>query len=105
MNMNNFYKQIVKGVIRNFSNGNYKKFVKRGQKVDLRLNKDLVLELDEIEGDIFILQTEKYKYIRPIMNIHVGQESLSVITLSNSEEYPGLKYLQNTVYKICSGHE
>lgn len=105
MNMNIFYKEIVKGLINNFSNGNYKKVVKRGQKFDLRLNEDLVLEWDRKEGDIFILQTEKYKYVRPLMNIHVDQASLNVITLSNSEESPELKEVQNTVYNICSSHK
>ena len=105
MDMNILYKQIVKGVIRNFSNGNYKKVVKRGQKFDLRLNKAMVLEWERKEGNIFILQAENNRYVRPLMNIHVDQASLNVITLSNSEEYPGLKYLQDTVYNICSSHK
>ncbi len=102
MNMNIFYKEIVKGLINQFSNGNYKKFVKRGQNFDLKLNEELVLEWNRREGDIFILHTGISQYVRPIMNIHVDQNSLHVITLSNSEESPELKDVQNTVYKICS---
>jgi 2-hydroxy-3-keto-5-methylthiopentenyl-1-phosphate phosphatase len=106
MDMNNFYKQIVLGLINEFSNGRkYIGKIKKGHYFGPIINDALALACDKRNGEIIVFRSGMRNYSQPILTIHVDKTSLQVITLSNTEESPELKDVQNTVYKICSGHE
>lgn len=105
MNMNIFYKEIVKGLINEFSNGrNYHQRIKRGQYFGPILNDQVALGLNKRTGEIAVFHSGIQEYVHPIIQIHVDQTSLQIYTLSTEIDFPNLSKIEGSVYKICTGH-
>ena len=99
--MNYLYKQIVMGLLNEFNNGKkYQQKIKRGQYFGPILNDVIALACNKRNGEIIVFRSGMGNYSQPMLTVHVDETSLQVITLSNPEESPELREVQNTVYKI-----
>ncbi len=104
--MNYLYKQIVMGLIHEFSNGRkYREKIQRGRCFGPILNDQVALGCNKRTGEITVFHSGIREYVHPIIKINVDQNGLQIYTLTTKVNFPNLPRIETIVYKICIGNK